>query len=143
MPENFVDPESLKQLQRNLLKVKDWTNEAIIDGLEMGANVVVEHAQADHPRPPNKEVAREHPYPRFYTWRGITAAAIHAGKPRANKRTGAEIDVLSPELHSAILELGGVKSNARPFPFMGPALEASQDKVFDIIAAAIRKALKS
>lgn len=106
----------------------------------MAANEVANHAKAEHPRPASRAERIAHPYPRFYTWRGITAAAIYVGRPRAEKNKGAEIDVISPEPHSAGLEFG--TPTARAFPFMGPALEQTQDKAFLILAVAIRKSLK-
>ena len=138
MPDSFLDPKSLQEFERNLRRVNNFTDPAIAEGLERGANLVVQHAQANHPRPGSKAAAKEHIFPRFYTWRGITAASIHAGEVKSEKK-GAEIEVISPESHSAALEFG--TPTARAFPFMGPALEGTQEKVFRELAASIAKVL--
>ncbi len=133
-----VDPNSLAKFKQDLQRMKNFADPSILEGLAVAANAVVNHAKSDHPRPASTAERKLHPHPRFYTWRGVTVAAIHAKKP-VGTVGGAYVEVVSPEPHSARLEKGSASSRA--FPFMGPALEANQVVVFEALESAVKKAL--
>ncbi len=136
MSSNSIDLQSLREFEKNLRKVDDFTDEAIVEGLEIAAQAIANHAKAEHSQRPKG--IKDHPSERFYTIRGVTAASIHPGEVKASKG-GASVSIISPEPHSAALEKG--TPTAPAYPFMEPALEATQDEVFKILQSAISRAL--
>jgi len=141
MLEGYVDPISLRNVQRKLRKVKDWTNPAIAIGLQVSANVVVKHAKAKHPRPASLTERVEHPYPRYYDWTGNLTGSIRAGKVRVYT-DGAEILVYagSPTInYAASVEFGTPRSRA--FPYMRPALQENAQEFIQILGGVLRRVI--
>lgn len=138
MPETFITPQSLKEFEKNLKKIDNWTNKAIADGLMMGASKVVLHAQAKHTRPTSRAKRIEHLDKRFYTWSGDLVGSIHPGKVQVY-RDGALIEIKVPESYAAAVEYGTPRSRA--FPFMKPALDETKNEVLAYLARAVKEAL--
>lgn len=141
MLSGYVSKTSLRDVQRKLKKVKDWTNPAIAMGLQVGANVVVKHAKARHPRPADSAERIEHPYPRYYDWTGNLTGSIRAGRVRVYK-DGAEISVHagSPTIdYAAKVETG--TPTTRAFPYMRPALDENAQEFLQILGGVLRRVI--
>lgn len=138
MPETFITPQSLKEFEKNLKKIDNWTNKAIADGLMMGASKVVLHAQAKHGRPSSRAERIAHPDKRFYTWSGDLASSTQQGKVKIYK-DGALIEINVTETYAAAVEFGTPRSRA--FPFMKPALDETKNEVLAYLARAVKEAL--
>lgn len=138
MPETFITPQSLKEFEKNLKKIDNWTNKAIAEGLMEGASKVVLHAQVKHGRPSSRAERIAHSDKRFYTWSGDLASSIQQGKVRVYK-DGALIDINVTEPYAAAVEFGTPRSRA--FPFMKPALDETKNEVLAYLARAVKEAL--
>lgn len=87
----------------------------------------------------SKEIVREHPDDRFYSWTQELANSMMAGSAEVDKTGSPFVEVLTTESYAAKVELGG--PNSRAFPFMGPALMTTQQAGISIMVAASKRAL--
>lgn len=143
MSELGITKESLKELNQNLKKVNDFTNEKIVIGMKLGQKMIMDHAKANHKnRPKDKTRAKEHKNKRFYTVTGEAVGTILPGKVFAKKDfITAEIKAGdSAHKYVEFLEFG--TSSRRAFPFMGPALRSQEVKWFAVMGALIKQAFK-
>lgn len=147
MPDLFITEASLRQFERNLKLIEDWADREILEGLQAGASEVIQHAQAGHGRPASKAERIAHPDPRFYTWSSRLTNSMRLGETRVFK-DGAQQEILAGGMfggqevdYAMAVEFG--TSRSRAFPFFGPALKETGNKVLAILAKAIRRALKS
>ncbi len=136
--------EGLEEFKASLKKVKNWQDDVIVQGMEIGANRVVTHMKENHRfvGPKGKGISpaerRIHADKRFYTWSEKTVNSMRAGEVKMIWG-GIMIEVFagSPSMRwVADLEVG--TANRRAFPFMQPALTATRKINFQDMAARLK-----
>lgn len=129
------------EFRASLLLVKDWTDKAIVGGMQRAQVLVVKHAKDKHPRPPKFG----HPYHRYYDREGHLTGSIRPGIVETY------MDGIAGEVHAggsiagaivnyaAGVELGTPTSRA--YPFLKPALEEQKELLLGTLGIAIKGAL--
>ncbi|MFA4971744.1 MAG: hypothetical protein WC683_03975 [bacterium] len=151
-------------LVSNLQKLASLNHPMIVLTMEIAGNNVVEHAKANHRRPPESPAAvREHSDPRFYTRTGnlvnsmraenaqvsdlaITVPVV-AGDTRVDyaaiietgRKSAATFGGGAFNPWAALTEFGG--AGRRAFPFFRPAIMKTARRNFGIIGEGVRRTL--
>lgn len=130
-----------EQLKANLKLVQTFLNPVLIQAMEMSQNLVVTHAKHNHIRGKSLSPAerKEHADERFYGWSQKLVDSIHPEKVEA-RIYSIKGEVVAGEKYATKVEVGG--SGRRAFPYMRPALDASNEAILLIFAAAVRKVIK-
>lgn len=133
--------------QRRLKLIKNWSDQAILTGLEASADQVITHIKKTQRHLRGKSlsraVVREHPHPEFYVWTQRLINSLYPSTEIRSKArgtvTGAYIEVGAQEPYASLVERGG--AGRRAFPFLGPALGATKGANLQIMAEALRSVL--
>lgn len=133
--------------QRRLKLIKNWSDQAILTGLEASADQVITHIKKTQTHLRGKSlsrgVVREHPHEHFYVWSQRLINSLYpSGEIQSRARgtaTGAYVEVGAQEPYASIVERGG--AGRRAFPFLGPALGATEAANLQIMANALKRVL--
>lgn len=138
--------QGLNELKRNLEKIQGWTDEGIVQGLELAGNNVLTHIKTKQEHKAGatlpKQTVKEHPDKMFYTWTSNLINSLFVSKVKFYTN-GADIAIVSPGAqapHNVAVEKGTTRSRA--FPFLVPAVVATKQETVNFLVTSLRRSLR-
>ena len=133
-----IKEEDLEKFRNNLKKVSNFTEEAIVETMEVAQGLVINEARKDHPyikkgipNPPG------HPSERYYTHTSRLTNSIRSGEVKATK------DEIVGEIYAGEGSLTPYAAYVESlYPYLEPALEEMKNEILQLFAKAVEGVLK-